>query len=57
MLQVAGLEEALELPILNDLVMVLGSLSQVSSSYRSLPRMQRNSSPSSNTRYFDDNPN
>jgi chloroplast NAD(P)H dehydrogenase len=27
--QVAGLEELLELPILNDLVMVLGSLSQV----------------------------
>jgi hypothetical protein len=27
--QVAGLEELLEIPILNDLVMVLGSLSQV----------------------------
>lgn len=27
--QIAGLDEALELPIVNDLVMVLGSLSQV----------------------------
>jgi chloroplast NAD(P)H dehydrogenase len=27
--EVAGLEEALEVPILNDIVMVLGSLSQV----------------------------
>lgn len=34
LLKVCGMEEALEMPIINDLTMVLGSISQVINLYR-----------------------